>query len=97
MSRSLGWTSLTTRSPIEIVAGGDVLQPGDHAQQGRLAAAGGADQHDELAVLDRDRHAVQDLKAAKRFAHVADLHRRHLVPSLRLGRRNSRAATVLFF
>ena len=34
------------------LAAGDVLQPRDHAQQGGLAAAGGADQHDELAVVD---------------------------------------------
>src|SRR6202012_2696748 len=35
------------------------------------------DQHDKSAVLDRNRNAVQDLKAAKRFPHVADMHRRH--------------------
>jgi hypothetical protein len=29
-----------------------VSRPGDHAQQGRLAAAGGADDDDELAILD---------------------------------------------
>jgi hypothetical protein len=81
MSRSLGWTLLTTRSPIAIVARGDVFQPGDHPQQGRFAAAGGADQHDKGAVLDRNRDAVQDLKAAKRFPHIANLHRRHTLPS----------------
>ena len=32
-------TSLTTRSPIGIVAAGDLLETGDHAQRGRLAAA----------------------------------------------------------
>src|ERR1700753_255113 len=56
---------------------GDVLQPRQHPQQGRFAAAGGADQDHESAVLDRDRDAVQNLKATKRFAHVANLHRRH--------------------
>src|SRR6202011_2576996 len=127
MSRSLGWTLLTTLSPIEIVPEVmfsspasirnrvDLPQPegptrttnapssigidtpcrtsktpndfrtsrictGEHPQQGRFAAAGGADQNDECAVLDRDRHAVQDFKAAKRFPHVANLHRRHKYP-----------------
>ena len=34
------------------VTGGDVLQPRDHAERRGLAAAGGADQHDELMLLD---------------------------------------------
>ena len=46
------------------LAAGDLLQPGDHAQQGRLAAAGRADQHDELAVGDLEIDAVQDAAAA---------------------------------
>jgi type 1 glutamine amidotransferase len=33
-------------------AGGDVLEAGDHAQGGALAAAGGADEDDELAIVD---------------------------------------------
>jgi hypothetical protein len=33
-------------------AGSHVLQPRDHAKGGALSAAGGADQHDELAVPD---------------------------------------------
>jgi hypothetical protein len=64
-------------------ARGDIFQAREHAQQGRLAAAGGTDQHDELAVLDRNRHAVQDLEIAERFSHVANLDRRHPLPSLR--------------
>ncbi len=35
------------------LAGGDVLEAGDQAQQRGLAAAGGADEDDEFAVLDR--------------------------------------------
>ena len=50
MSRSFGGTWLTTRSPMRDLAGADVLQPGDHAQQRRLAAARRADQHRERAV-----------------------------------------------
>ena len=34
------------------LAAGDGLEPRDHPQQRRLAAAGGADQHAELAVAD---------------------------------------------
>ena len=37
----------------ENVAGGRRVEPGDHPQKRRFAAARGADQHDELAVLDR--------------------------------------------
>ena len=32
---------------------GDLLEPGDHPQRGRLAAAGRADEHHELPVADR--------------------------------------------
>jgi hypothetical protein len=60
--------------------GGDVFEPCEHPQQGRLTAAGRPDQDDKGAVLDRDRHAVQDFKAAKRFPHVANLYRRHTFP-----------------
>ena len=35
------------------VAVGDLLEPGDHPEQRRLAAAGGADEDDELAVARR--------------------------------------------
>ena len=53
MSRSFGGTVFTTRSPIEIVPVGDLLEPRDHPQRRRLAASRRADQDDELAVLDR--------------------------------------------
>ena len=44
--------------------------------------AGGANQHDELAIVDRNRHAVQNFKIAERLPHVANLYRRHqLSPS----------------
>src|SRR6266508_1920831 len=36
-----------------------VVQPGDQVEQGALAAAGGADQADELAGPDGERHPVQ--------------------------------------
>ena len=47
----------------------DLLEPGDHAQRRRLAAAGGTDEHDELAfadlevqVVDRNDPVVVDLR-----------------------------------
>ena len=80
MSRSFGGTLFTTRSPMRISPAGDVLQPGDHAQQRGLAAAGGADQHDELAVGDRDVDAVDDLGGPEGLLDVADTDRRHTLP-----------------
>ncbi len=58
-------------------AAGDVFKAGDHAQQGRLAAARWADQHDEFAVIDIDIDAVNDARRAKRFTNVADGDRSH--------------------
>ena len=40
---------------------GDLLEPGDHAQKGRLAAPGRADEHHELAVMDVERDVVDRL------------------------------------
>ena len=61
MSRALGGTLLTTSLADQDLAGGDLLQAGDHAQQRGLAAAGGTDQDDELAVVDGYVHAVDHL------------------------------------
>ena len=44
------------------LAAGDLLEPRDHAQRRGLAAAGGADQRDELAVGDLEVDAVDDLE-----------------------------------
>ena len=52
MSRSLGDRLVTSRSPMQIVAAVDLLEAGEHPQAGGLAAAGGADQDEELAVGD---------------------------------------------
>ena len=65
MSRSAGSTWLTMRPPMSISPRGDGLEPGDHAQQRRLAAAGGADQHAELAVADLEVDALDGLEAAR--------------------------------
>jgi hypothetical protein len=50
MSRSAARASLTTLPPISDGRPGDRLQPGDHAQQRGLAAAGRADEHHEFAI-----------------------------------------------
>ena len=43
------------------VALGHRVQPGDHVEQRRLAAARGPDQHQKFAGLDRDVDAFEDL------------------------------------
>ena len=53
------------------VAAGDRLEPGDHAQQGGLAAARRADEHGELARLDGEVDAVDDLDLAVALDDVA--------------------------
>ncbi len=57
MSRSLGSRSLTTLVADAQLASRDRLEPGDHPQRGRLAAAGRPDEHEELAVGDVERQA----------------------------------------
>ena len=80
MSRSRGASSVTSRSPIEIVARRHLLEPGDQAQQRRLAAAGGADEHHELAVLDVQRHVVdRDHAAGELLRHPLDQDLGHVV------------------
>ena len=50
MSRSFGGSVVTSRPPMRSVPLGDRFKPGDHIQRCRLATAGGAHQHGELAV-----------------------------------------------
>ena len=52
----------------EQLALADLLQAGHHAQGGGLAAAGGADQHDELLVRDLQIEVVD-----RRDAAIVDL------------------------
>ncbi len=55
------------------VSAGRVLKPGDEAQQRRLAAARGADEDHELAVVDRKIDAVDDVDIAERLLHLLEL------------------------
>ena len=57
--------------------GRDLLEPGDHAQAGRLAAAGGAHQDHELAVVDRQVHVVDGGHVAELLGDVIEGHGRH--------------------
>jgi hypothetical protein len=66
------------------LAGGDIFQPGEHAQQCRLAAAGGADQNDELAIVNRYGDAVKHGRQAECLAHVANDDGRHWSSQLRV-------------
>ena len=77
MSRSFGGTRLTTRAADRDLALGDLLEPGDHPQQRRLAAAGRADQHAELAVGDRDVDAADHVRRAEVLLHRPNVDGRH--------------------
>jgi hypothetical protein len=58
-------------------AGGRGLKPGDDAQKGGLAAARGADEHDEFLVADRKVDAVQHLGRAEGFRDALQVKRGH--------------------
>jgi hypothetical protein len=52
------------------LAAGDILQSGDHPQQRGLAAAGRADEDDELAVLHLEVRPMDDFERAEALDHV---------------------------
>ena len=51
---------------------GDVLEARDQAQQRRLSAAGGADEDDELAVVDVEIDALDDLHVRRMTCDVLE-------------------------
>ena len=68
-----------------IVPAADLLQPGDHAQRGALAASRRTDEDEELALRDIEAKVVdRDDAAAELLAEVLDLdpasHRRSAFP-----------------
>ena len=65
MPRLAGGMSMTFVAVDQHAARGRILQPGDDAQQRRLAAAGRADEDDELAVLHLEVDALQHLDLAE--------------------------------
>src|SRR3954466_16055564 len=50
------------------------LQPGDHAQEGGLAAAGRTQEDDELATVYPQRDVVEHFHRPKPLGNVADTH-----------------------
>ena len=57
---------------------GDILEPGDHAQQRGLAAARGADEHHEFAVRDFQAGAVDDAHRTEFLDDVVERNCGHL-------------------
>ena len=53
-------------------AAGNLLEPGQHAQQRRFAASRWANQHHELAVMDVEADAVNNLGATEGFFDVLE-------------------------
>ena len=78
MPRFDGGTSLTTSPPIFIVPLVMSSRPGDQAEERRLAAARRADEDDELALLDVEVDALDDVDVAKRLLDVGELNRGHV-------------------
>ena len=66
MPRLAGGEVVDPLAVDEEIARGDVLEPGDQAQQRRLSAAGRADEDDELAVVDVEVDALDDLRSGRR-------------------------------
>jgi hypothetical protein len=66
---------LLTTSPCSDLAAVFVglLEAGDQAQRRGLAAAGRAEQREELALLDVERDLLDRLKGAEGLAHVVEL------------------------
>jgi hypothetical protein len=62
-------------------AAGDGLEACNHPEQGRLAATGGTDEHDELAVRNVDADPMQDLHGPERLRYIADCDLRHHPPN----------------
>ena len=69
-----------------------VLEPGDQAQQGRLARARRAEQRDELAGLDVQRHVAQRGEVAEALPDLADFDAHGFV-SRRICHSSTRLAT----
>ena len=59
--RQVGHVAVSDRD----AAVGHVLEPGNCAQERRLPAAGGADESEELAILDPERHGLDRDDAAR--------------------------------
>ena len=71
-SAALGGVDVVHPLPVDQeIALGDALEPRDHAQERRLAAAGGADEDHELLVVHVEIDALDDLGGAVGLARAA--------------------------
>ncbi len=57
--------------------GGRRFEAGDHAQDGRLAAAGGAEEGNEFTLLDLHVEVMHDLHVAEGFLEVCEFEKGH--------------------
>ncbi len=61
---------------IRILPDGRVLEAGEHPQQRRLAAAGAAEDREQLALQDVERNVVDGGDAVEALGDLADLDQR---------------------
>ena len=80
MSRSFGATELTSVPVDADLALADALEPGDHGEKRRLAAAGRSDERDEFARPRLEVDALEDLDRAEALAQPRNAQRRHVRP-----------------
>ena len=71
-SRSLAARSVTSLPPMSTRPLGHGLEPRDHAQRRRLAAARRAEQRDELALRDLERDVVDGGDVAVLLGHAIE-------------------------
>ena len=62
-------------------AGGGLIEPGDHSQHGRLAAAGRPEQNDEFALLDGKGNVIDCPRGAPCPGHGANIDADHDPPT----------------
>ena len=72
MLRWLGFSRVTSLPAIDDRAGGRLLEAGDHAQHGGLAAARRPEEGDELAGADIEVEVLHDGGCAEGFLDVLD-------------------------
>ncbi|MNT62113.1 hypothetical protein D3C72_1998060 [compost metagenome] len=73
---AVGWFEIVDDAITDYdLAARNALQSGNHSQQGGFSAAGGADEHDHLAVGDVHRYALDGLDIAA--INLADVFQRN--------------------
>src|SRR3569623_2448025 len=90
-----GHQMVATGSVDVDLAGRDLLEARHHAQQRGLAAAGGADEHRERAVVDLEVDAVDDLNRLKALPHALEVDLGHQTGSTADPARSAARSCVL--